>query len=131
MHCWTKMFTKMRLVYQYLRVSYSRLSLSRLPSISSISLSRTKCLAPWNFSEEHCIAFFYFELLYLELFLISNKFWSPLNHFLSLFEHLNIRISFSNSWINSNLNQSKSFNRKWKRIICFLFSVSSKQKCQI
>ena len=63
---------------------YNGLSLSRLPSISNISLSRTKCSVPWNLPQEYCIAFLYSELVYLELFPISNKFSGPLNHFLSL-----------------------------------------------
>ena len=131
MHCWTKMFTKMRLVYQYLRVSYSRLSLSWLPSISSMSLSRTKCLFPWNFLQEHCIAFVYLELLYLKLFLISNKFCGRWTIFSLYLEHLNILISFLNSQINSNLNQNKNFSRKWKKNLFFCFQChQNKNFCQ-
>ena len=104
----------------------SGVSLSRLPSISNICLSRTKCSIPWNFPQEHCIAFLYFELLYLELF--PTNFPVPWNIFSLYLQHLDTWISFSNSRINSNLNQNKNFDRKWKKI-CFLFSVSSKQKC--
>ena len=80
---------------------YGGLFLSRLPSVSNISLSRTKCSVPWNFPQEHCIAFLYFELLYLELFPISNKFSGPLNHFLSLsrtFTYSNLIFEFPNKF---------------------------------
>ena len=80
---------------------YSGLSLSRLPSISNTSPSRTKCSVPWNFPQEHCIAFLYSELLYLELFLISNKLSGPLNHFLSLsrtFTYSNFIFEFPNKF---------------------------------
>ena len=79
----------------------SGISLSRLPSISNICLSRTKCSIPWNFPQEHCIAFLYFELLYLELFPISNKFSGPLNHFISLsrtFTYSNFIFEFPNKF---------------------------------
>ena len=101
-------------------------SLSRLPSIS---LSRTKSSVPWNFSQEHCITFLYFKIPYLELFPILNNFLVSWTIFSLYLKHLHIRISFPNSRINSNLNQNKNFDRKWKKIR-FLFSLSSKQKCQ-
>ena len=75
----------------------------------SISIS-----VPWNFPKEDCIAFLYFELLYLELFPISNKFSGPLNHFLSLSRTSAFSKFISNSRIKSNLNQKENFDRKWK-----------------
>ena len=96
--------------------------ISRLPSISNISLSRTKCLVPWNFPQEHCIAFLYFELLYIELFPISKNFPVPWTIFSLYLEHLHIRILFLNSQINSNLNQNKNFDRKWKTNLFFVLS---------
>ena len=104
-------------------ILYSGLSLSRLPSISNISLSRTKCSVPWNFPLEHCIAFLYFELLYLELFSILNKFSGPLNHFLSLSRKFTYSNFIFDSRINWNLNQNKSFDRKWKKNLFSVFSV--------
>ena len=49
-----------------------------------ISLYLEQNVRSLEISPKHCIAFPYSELLYLELFPISNKFSGPLNHFLSV-----------------------------------------------
>ena len=93
-------------------------------SISNISLSRIKCSVPWNFPQVHCIAFLYFEFLYLELFPISNKFSGPLNHFLSIsrtFTYLNLIFEFPNKFEFA----SKQKFRPWmKKNLLFVLSVA-------
>ena len=92
-----------------------------------LSISRTKCSVPWNFPQEHCIAFLCFKLPYLKLFTISNKCSGPLNHFLSL----SWTSTYSNFKINSNLNQNKNFDCKWKKTKHKLNKKTLKEKCDI
>ena len=69
--------------------------------------------------------------LYLEYLSISTKFSVPWTIFSLYLEHLHIRISFSNSQINSNLNQNKNFDRKWKKKIVFCSQCcQNKNVCQ-
>ena len=59
------------------------LSISTTLYLEYLSISN-KMFRSLKLRQEHCIAFLYFEFLYLELFPVSNKFSGPLNHFLSL-----------------------------------------------
>ena len=102
--------------------SYSGLSLSRLPSISK------KMFGPLKFPPRTLHSLSLFRTSLSRTFPYIEQIFRSLEPFSLSIENLHIRISFSNSRINSNLNQNKNFDRKWKKI-CFLFSVSSKQKC--
>ena len=86
-------------------------------------LSQTKCSVHWNFTQEHCIAFLYLELLYLKLFPIWNKFSSPLNHFLSLsqtFIYSNFIFEFPNKF---KFESKQKFRRQMKKNLFFVLSV--------
>ena len=102
---------------------YGGLFLSWLPSISNISLSRTKCSVPWSFPQEQCIAFLYFELLYLELLPLSKKFLGSLSHFLSLsrtFTYSNFISEFRNKL---EFESKQKFRPSRKKNLFFVLSV--------